>query len=194
MDIPIHILIGSIVGLVILSAFFSGSETSLTSASKPRMHNLAKTGKKNAKIFEYLFKNKELLICTILFANNLVNVLASALATKMLIELTNTDGILYATIIMTLMILVFGELIPKTLALSKADNYALKIAPFMKFLVILLYPLTITLNFLVSILLKLVGVNYSSFKKEEISEKRKRNSEVQLIYIVRILQVMKKIC
>ena len=172
MDIPIHILIGSIVGLVILSAFFSGSETSLTSASKPRMHNLAKTGKKNAKIFEYLFKNKELLICTILFANNLVNVLASALATKMLIELTNTDGILYATIIMTLMILVFGELIPKTLALSKADNYALKIAPFMKFLVILLYPLTITLNFLVSILLKLVGVNYSSFKKEEISEKR----------------------
>ena len=161
MDIPIHILIGSIVGLVILSAFFSGSETSLTSASKPRMHNLAKTGKKNAKIFEYLFKNKELLICTILFANNLVNVLASALATKMLIELTNTDGILYATIIMTLMILVFGELIPKTLALSKADNYALKIAPFMKFLVILLYPLTITLNFLVSILLKLVGVNYS---------------------------------
>ena len=172
MDIPIHILIGSIVGLIILSAFFSGSETSLTSASKPRMHNLAKTGRKNAKIFEYLFKNKELLICTILFANNLVNVLASALATKMLIELTNTDGILYATIIMTLMILVFGELIPKTLALSKADNYALKIAPFMKFLVILLYPLTITLNFFVSILLKLVGVNYSSFKKEEISEKR----------------------
>ena len=172
MDIPIHILIGSIVGLVILSAFFSGSETSLTSASKPRMHNLAKTGKKNAKIFEYLFKNKELLICTILFANNLVNVLASALATKILIELTNTDGILYATIIMTLMILVFGELIPKTLALSKADNYALKIAPFMKFLVILLYPLTITLNFFVSMLLKLVGVNYSSFKKEEISEKR----------------------
>ena len=172
MDIPIHILIGSIVGLVILSAFFSGSETSLTSASKPRMHNLAKTGKKNAKIFEYLFKNKELLICTILFANNLVNVLASALATKILIELTDTDGILYATIIMTLMILVFGELIPKTLALSKADNYALKIAPFMKFLVILLYPLTVTLNFFVSILLKLVGVNYSSFKKEEISEKR----------------------
>ena len=172
MDIPIHILIGSIIGLVILSAFFSGSETSLTSASKPRMHNLAKTGKKNAKIFEYLFKNKELLICTILFANNLVNVLASALATKILIELTNTDGILYATIIMTLMILVFGELIPKTLALSKADSYALKIAPFMRFLVILLYPLTVTLNFFVSILLKLVRVNYSSFKKEEISEKR----------------------
>ena len=172
MDIPLHILIGSIVGLVILSAFFSGSETSLTSASKPRMHNLAKSGKKNAKVFEDLFRDKELLICTILFANNLVNVFASALATKILIELTNTDGIFYATIIMTLMILVFGELIPKTLALSKADNYALKISPFIRLLVILLYPLTFTLNFIVYILLKIVGVNYSNFKKEEISEKR----------------------
>ena len=119
-----------------------------------------------------LFKDKELLICTILFANNLVNVLASALATKILIELTNTDGIFYATVIMTLMILVFGELIPKTLALSKADSFALKISPFLRFLVILLYPLTFSLNFIVYILLKIVGVNYSNFKKEEISEKR----------------------
>ena len=172
MDLPLHILIGSIVGLVILSAFFSGSETSLTSASKPRMHNLAKSGKKNAKIFEDLFRDKELLICTILFANNLVNVLASALATKILIELTNTDGIFYATIIMTLMILIFGELIPKTLALSKADNYALKISPFIRLLVILLYPLTFTLNFIVYILLKIVGVNYSNFKKRKFQKKR----------------------
>ena len=119
MDLPIHILIGSIIGLVILSAFFSGSETSLTSASKPRMHNLAKSGKKNAKVFETLFKDKELLICTILFANNLVNVLASALATKILIELTNTDGIFYATVIMTLMILGFWRINSENLSSFK---------------------------------------------------------------------------
>ena len=172
MDLPLHILIGTIVGLIILSAFFSGSETSLTSASKPRMHNLARTGKKNAKIFEELFKNKELLICTILFANNLVNILASAIATKILLEVTNNEGILYATVIMTLMILIFGELIPKTLALSKADQYALKIAPFMRVLVYLLYPLTLTLNFVATTLLKVFGVNYLHFKKEEVSEKR----------------------
>ena len=172
MEIPLHILIGSIFGLIILSAFFSGSETSLTSASKPRMHNLARTGKKNAKIFEELFKNKEMLICTILFANNLVNILASAIATKILIELTNNEGILYATIIMTLMILIFGELIPKTLALSKADQFALKIAPFMKILVYILYPLTVTLNFVATSILKIFGVNYLNFKKEEVSEKR----------------------
>ena len=172
MEIPLHILIGSIFGLIILSAFFSGSETSLTSASKPRMHNLARTGKKNAKIFEELFRNKEMLICTILFANNLVNILASAIATKILIELTNNEGILYATIIMTLMILIFGELIPKTLALSKADQFALKIAPFMKVLVYILYPLTVTLNFVATSILKIFGVNYLNFKKEEVSEKR----------------------
>ena len=165
-------MIGSIFGLIILSAFFSGSETSLTSASKPRMHNLARTGKKNAKIFEELFKNKEMLICTILFANNLVNILASAIATKILIELTNNEGILYATIIMTLMILIFGELIPKTLALSKADQFALKIAPFMRILVYILYPLTVTLNFIATTILKTFGVNYLNFKKEEVSEKR----------------------
>tara|TARA_A100001011_G_scaffold242944_1_gene250993 strand:+ start:1114 stop:2385 length:1272 start_codon:yes stop_codon:yes gene_type:complete len=172
MEIPLHILIGSIFGLIILSAFFSGSETSLTSASKPRMHNLARTGKKNAKIFEELFKNKEKLICTILFANNLVNILASAIATKILIELTNNEGVLYATIIMTLMILIFGELIPKTLALSKADQFALKIAPMFKVLVYILYPLTVTLNFVATLILKIFGVNYLNFKKEEVSEKR----------------------
>ena len=138
MDYSLAILIGSIVGLIILSAFFSGTETSLTSASKPRMHALAQDGKKNAKIFENIFKDKEKLICTILFANNLVNVLASALATKILIEITQSEGILYATIIMTLMILIFGELIPKTIALSKAEQFALKISPIIKVLIVLL--------------------------------------------------------
>ncbi len=171
MDFPLSILIGSIIGLVFLSAFFSGSETSLTSASKPRMHILARSGKKNAGVFEKIFKDKEQLICTILFANNLVNVLASALATKILIEITETEGILYATIIMTLMILIFGELIPKTLALSNADKFALKISPLIRIIIILLFPLTKVLNFLVGLILKMLGVDYKDSTKEEILEK-----------------------
>ena len=99
MEFSLAVLIGSIIGLIFLSAFFSGSETSLTSASKARIHTLARSGKKNAGIFEKIFKDKEQLICTILFANNLVNVLASALATKILIEITESEGIFYATII-----------------------------------------------------------------------------------------------
>lgn len=172
MEFHISILIGAIIGLVVLSAFFSSSETSLTSASKPRLHTLARSGKKNAQIFEKIFEDKEKLICTILFANNLVNVLASALATKILIELTDTDGILYATIIMTLMILIFGELIPKTLALSKADQFALRIAPIMRVLIVILYPLTAIFNFLVTVMLKCFGVNYRTIKTEDGSEKR----------------------
>ena len=170
MEIPLYVLIGSIIGLVFLSAFFSGSETSLTAASKPRIHMLARSGKKNAGIFEKIFKDKEQLICTILFANNLVNVLASALATKILIEITQTEGILYATIIMTLMILIFGELIPKTLALSNADKFALKISPLIRVIIIILFPLTKTLNFIVGFILKMLGVDYRDSSKEEIQE------------------------
>lgn len=170
MDFSLSVLIGSIIGLVFLSAFFSGSETSLTSASKARMHILARSGKRNAGIFEKIFKDKEQLICTILFANNLVNVLASAMATKILIEITEADGIFYATIIMTLMILIFGELIPKTLALSNADKFALKIAPVIRVIILLLFPLTKILNFFVGFILKLVGVDYKDSNKEETLE------------------------
>ncbi len=171
MDFSLSVLIGSIIGLVFLSAFFSGSETSLTSASKARMHILARSGKRNAGIFEKIFKDKEQLICTILFANNLVNVLASAMATKILIEITETDGIFYATLIMTLMILIFGELIPKTLALSNADKFALKIAPIIRIIILLLFPLTKILNFFVGFILKFVGVDYKDSSREEILEK-----------------------
>ncbi len=170
MDFSLSVLIGSIIGLVFLSAFFSGSETSLTSASKARMHILARSGKRNAGVFEKIFKDKEQLICTILFANNLVNVLASAMATKILIEITEADGIFYATIIMTLMILIFGELIPKTLALSNADKFALKIAPVIRVIILLLFPLTKILNFLVGFILKLVGVDYKDSNREEALE------------------------
>ncbi len=171
MEFPLSILIGSIIGLVFLSAFFSGSETSLTSASKPRIHTLARSGKKNAGIFEKIFKDKEQLICTILFANNLVNVLASALATKILIEITANEGIVYATVIMTFMILIFGELIPKTIALSNPDKFALKIVPLIRVIIILLFPLTKVLNFIVGFILKMLGIDYKDSTKEEILEK-----------------------
>ena len=159
MDFSIGILLGIIFGLILLSAFFSGAETSLTSASKSRMHTLAKSGKKNAIIFERIFKNKELLICTILLVNNLVNVLASALATSILLELFDADGIIYVTIIMTFMILLFGELLPKTIALLKADSIALKISPIFDILVKILYPITISFNSIVNLLMQILNIN-----------------------------------
>ncbi len=158
MDASIGLLIGSIIGLIVLSGFFSGSETSLTAASKARLRTLAKSGNKNAEIYEKLLKKKEILICTILLANNLVNVLASALATTLLIKIFENEGILYVTVIMTLMILLFGELLPKTIALFKADLIALKISPIFNFLTFIFYPITRALNLLVIVLIKIFGV------------------------------------
>ena len=163
METTLTFLIVSIFVLIILSAFFSGSETTLTSASKARMRTLAKAGKKEAIVFESLFKNKERLICTILLANNLVNILASSIATKILLEIFDADGIAYTTIIMTFMILVFGELIPKTVALYKADALALKISKIFNILVYIFYPITSSLNFLVNIILK-------SFTKVDLND------------------------
>ena len=168
MDISLGILVGSIFGLILLSAFFSGAETSLTSASKARMRTLAKSGKKNAIIYEKIFSNKEKLICTILLANNLVNVLASAIATSILIDFFKSDGIAYVTIIMTLMILVFGELIPKTIALFKADTIALFISPVFRFLIIIFYPITSTLNLIVELLLKVIKIQTVNTNKLEL--------------------------
>ena len=163
METTLTFLIVSIFVLIILSAFFSGSETTLTSASKARMRTLAKAGKKEAIVFESLFKNKERLICTILLANNLVNILASSIATKILLEIFDADGIAYTTIIMTFMILVFGELIPKTVALYKADVLALKISKIFNILVYIFYPITSSLNFLVNVILK-------SFTKVDLND------------------------
>jgi len=168
METSLTFLIAAIFVLIILSAFFSGSETSLTSASKARMRTLAKAGKKEAIIFESLFKKKERLICTILLANNLVNILASSIATKILLEIFEADGIAYTTIIMTFMILVFGELIPKTVSLYKADVIALKISKIFNILVYIFYPITSSLNLLVNIILKIfTKVNFSDHKEDE---------------------------
>ena len=167
MEMSIGLLIGAILGLIVLSAFFSGSETSLTSASKARMRTLAKSGNKEAVLFEKIFKDKERLICTILLANNLVNILASSLATKILLELFEADGVAYTTLIMTFMILLFGELLPKTIALSKSDIIALKISRLFNFLVNIFYPITSSLNFLVNLILKFF---FKDSMKEEQSE------------------------
>ena len=93
------------------------------------------------------------------------------MATKILIEITEADGIFYATIIMTLMILIFGELIPKTLALSNADKFALKDCTHHQNNYFSILPLTKILNFAVGFILKLIGVDYKDSSREEILEK-----------------------
>jgi len=154
------VTICAIAVLLILSAFFSGSETALTGASTPLMHQLEQDGNNRAKLVNQLHDKKERLIGAVLLGNNLVNILASALATSVLISVYGETGVVYATIVMTLLILIFSEILPKTYAFKHANRTALSIAPTINALVLVLSPVTTAINGFITLLLKLFGVDY----------------------------------
>ena len=112
--------------LVMLSAFFSGSETAMTAASQPRMLELERQEVAAAGIVNRLRARTDRLIGAILFGNNLVNILASALATGLFIGWFGSNGVFYATIVMTLLVLIFAEVMPKAYAINHADSTALR--------------------------------------------------------------------
>jgi Mg2+/Co2+ transporter CorB len=148
--------------LLILSALFSGSETALTAASRPLMHELEKDGTARAATVNRLLDKRERLIGTILLGNNLVNILASALATSLLIGLFGEAGVVYATAGMTVLVLIFGEILPKTLALTYTTGMALWVAPILRVLVWLFAPVTIVLQFIVQVTLSAFQKNGAS--------------------------------
>ena len=150
---------GIIFILLIISGFFSGSETAMTGASKARMHQLTKQGDKRAKLILSLLEKKDTLIGSILFGNNLVNILASALATNLLIQFFGETGIIYATLAMTMLILIFAEVLPKTWALSNPDRVALFIAPTIRIIVMIFWPITWFVQLVVRSVLWIFGVN-----------------------------------
>ena len=164
MDFYTILLIIVIILLLVISAFFSGSETALTAASRAKMHQLEKENNLRAKIVNFLKNKKEKLIGTLLLGNNLVNTLATAIATSFFISLLgdNEKGVLYSTVVMTLLILIFGEVLPKTIAINKADKFALLFAPIINFLVTILAPFTYLINFFTHIILKLFKFQISS--------------------------------
>jgi Mg2+/Co2+ transporter CorB len=158
MTITFLLVLAGIVVLLFLSAFFSGSETALTSVSKARLHHLERRGNRRARMVNRLIDNREQMLGAILLGNNAVNIFASALATSVLIGLFGEAGIAYATIIMTLLVLIFAEVLPKTYALRNADRFALAVAPVMRVMVIILSPITLTIRAVVQVTLRLLGV------------------------------------
>lgn len=157
-DLPLVSTIGGIVVLLIASAFFSASETAVTGASRPRMHALEEHGNPRARIVNQLRRAKERLIGAILLGNNLANILASALATSVLIDLFGHAGIAYATIAMTVLVVLFGEVIPKSYALHDADRVALATAPILRVVVWLLAPITRGMALVVRPVLRVFGL------------------------------------
>ncbi len=159
MEPVLLISIGAITVLLLLSAFFSGSETALTAASRPRMHQLERQGNRHAATVNRLSERKERLIGTILLGNNLVNLLASALATSALIGMVGHAGVAYATAVMTVLILIFAEVLPKTVAINRSEQIALAVAPLMRALVVMLFPITWSVEFIVRGTLRVFGVD-----------------------------------
>lgn len=162
MELALLASLAGIFVLLVLSAFFSGSETALTAASRPRMHQLERSGDDRARQVNRLFEHRERLIGAILLGNNLVNILASALATSLLISMFGDAGVVYATAAMTLLVLIFGEVMPKSYAFRYADRFALGVAPLMRVIVALLAPITHSIQVLIRGLFGLFGVRLAS--------------------------------
>jgi Mg2+/Co2+ transporter CorB len=149
-----------IFALILCSAFFSCSETGLTAASKAKLHSLAKEGNKRAKMAEQLRLQKEGLIGTILLGNNAVNILASALATSLAIRYWGQEGVAIVTVIMTLVILIFAEVLPKTYALYQSEKISLIVSPILTLLVKLFGPITLFVQMTVNALMRVLGLDH----------------------------------
>ncbi len=162
MIIEILLFSGAILFLILLSGMFSGSETALTATSPSRIHRMVKNGNSRARLVERLTGNAETLIGAILLGNNLVNILASALATAFFIRLFGEIGVIYATFAMTLLVLIFAEVLPKTYAITNPERMALKVAPFIRSIVFLFAPLVSAVQFIVRTTLKIFGVDITS--------------------------------
>ncbi len=155
MSLEIGLTLIAIVLLIALSAFFNASETALTAASRARMHALEQDGDAKAALVNRLLSSPEKMIGAVLLGNTLVDVLAAALASGLAVTLIGEVGVAYATIIMTILIVIFAAVLPKTYALAYSDRVALLVAPIMKVVIFVLTPFTKAIEFIVRQLLKL---------------------------------------
>ncbi len=149
---------GAILLLLVLSAFFSGSETALTASSRGKLKSQAEKGQKGAERALELTEDSERLIGSILLGNNLVNILATSLATAMFTRAFGESGVALATLVMTLLVLIFAEVLPKTYAISNSESAAARVAGPIGVVVLLLDPVVRAVRAIVRGVLYLFGV------------------------------------
>lgn len=145
----------ALVFLVAMSSVFSSSETAITSVSKIKVRQLDQKDNKNAHLLKKLHDNMQTTISTILIGNNIVNIAASSIATILFTNIFHQNGALISTIVMTVFVLIFGEVIPKTIAQYKNKSVALKFSRFIYFLTIIFKPIVKVLNILTRLVIKL---------------------------------------
>ena len=149
---------GVIILLLIVSGFFSGSETALTAVSRARMHQLEREGSRSARDVNYLVGDRERVIGAILLANTFLNILASSFATSVLDAQFGEQAVAIATVVMTVLILMFAEVLPKTLAIARTDRFALTVAQPMRVIVSILAPIVAAVQWIVWRVLRVVGI------------------------------------
>lgn len=151
-----------IVVLILFSGFFSGSETALTAISRARLYTLLQDEHSGAKRVVKLRENKEALIGTILLGNNMVNIAAASLATTLAVKHFGEEyGPIYATIVMTLVVLVFAEVLPKTVAINHAERVSLLVSRPLSFFVRIFAPVTHIVQSFINGVLNMVGIDHS---------------------------------
>ncbi len=173
-DIPLGLLFGVLAGLICCSAFFSGSETAMMSLNRYRLRHLVKHRHGGAMRASRLLDRTDRLIGVILIGNNFVNILASAIATVFAMRLYGEAGIAIATGLLTLVILIFAEVTPKTLAALHPERLAFPATWVLIPLLWLFYPLVWTVNLITSQILRLLGVRMQHGQTEHLSTEELR--------------------
>src|SRR6056297_3035862 len=158
LDSAFWLTAGAILGLLVLSAFFSGSETALTAASRGKLRSKADRGDKRAARALRVTEDSERLIGSILLGNNLVNILATSLATALFTRAFGESGVAMATLVMTLLVLIFAEVLPKTYAITNAEKAAGLASRPISVVVTLFAPVVGAVRLLVRGVLRVFGV------------------------------------
>ena len=153
-----------------ISAFFSGSETALTAASRGKLHSMADKGSRGAKRALALTEDTERLIGAVLLGNNLVNILAAALATSLFTRLFGDSGVALATLVMTLLVLIFAEVLPKTYAITNSEGAASFVSAPIRALVIIFAPIVATVRITVRAILRLFGAKMTNLDEDDAAQ------------------------
>src|ERR1700690_1979158 len=147
-----------VIAFLLVSAFFAASETALIGASRASMLRLSKQGNREAGVVSSLVGMRERLIGALLLGNNIANIGASALATGIFTAWFGEVGVLYATGVMTALVLIFAEVLPKTIAINAPDRVSLLVARPMKLMMYLLGPLLAVVEAVVRVLMRIIGI------------------------------------
>lgn len=168
-EIPLNILITALIVMIVLSAFFSGSETAMMSINRYRLRHLVKNKHRGAMFTQALLKRPDRLIGLILLGNNFVNIAASSLTTIIFYRLMGETGIAIGAGLLTLIILIFGEVTPKTLAIMHPEGVAFPVAFILIILMRVMYPIVWLTNGISNTLLKMFGVTPQETAMQQLS-------------------------